>query len=199
MPEDLTGQKFGRLRVVSLSRIERSRRFWFCVCDCGNGLTVRSDGLKCGDYVSCGCKKVDQLTTHGATGTPEHKVWCSMIERCYTPTHQSYRHYGERGIKVCDRWRDFEAFLSDMGVRPSAAHTLERTNNDQGYFPSNCKWATRSEQARNRRTTKLNAVAVATIRAASFRVPNSVLANRFGIDQSNISRVRRGKAWRGVS
>lgn len=86
---------------------------------------------------------------------PEYSAWCRMLERCRRPTHPSWPNYGGRGITVCARWESYQAFLADMGRRPSAGHSLERINNDLGYSPENCRWATREEQQRNKRTNRL--------------------------------------------
>lgn len=88
--------------------------------------------------------------THGLTYSPAYRVWCSMRERCLTPTNGRYHQYGGRGIRICKRWMRFENFVADMG-QPQKGLTLERKDNDKGYCPSNCIWATRSQQARNRR------------------------------------------------
>ncbi len=103
-------------------------------------------------------KHLAAITTHGAYAggreRPEHYVWRTMIARCTRPTSAGYKYYGGRGITVCKRWLRYENFLADMGERPSPEHSIERKNTDRGYMPSNCRWATRSEQQKNKRTTK---------------------------------------------
>jgi hypothetical protein len=89
-------------------------------------------------------------TTHGMSKTPEFRCWWHMLQRCSNPRNARFARYGGRGIRVCERWRKFEDFFADMGPRPSAQHSIDRENNDGNYEPSNCRWATRSEQQNNK-------------------------------------------------
>lgn len=96
----------------------------------------------------------DMNYKHGLSKTPEWNVWVDMRKRCTKWKHPHFARYGGRGIKVCDRWSDFSLFLKDVGPKPSPKHTLDRINNDKGYNPTNVRWSTRQEQARNRRTSR---------------------------------------------
>lgn len=153
---DLTGQVFGRLTVLGLAPQRcGNRRRWFCRCICGTVIDPIEYTLVHGNSTSCGCGRRDSVVTHGRARTPEHRTWIRIHSRCTNPKATGYRNYGGRGIKVCERWNSFEAFFVDMGPRPGPQHTIERKDNEKDYCPDNCCWATRKQQARNRRTNRL--------------------------------------------
>lgn len=158
--KDLTGQRFGRL--IALKRQKGSRRViakWECQCDCGRITLVSTYKLTSGHTNSCGCLQRERTsnatTKHGMKRTRLYGIWCNLRERCYNPKNQSYAVYGGRGITVCDAWRtDFPAFYDwamKNGYRDDL--TIDRINNDDGYCPNNCRWATNKEQQRNKRNT----------------------------------------------
>lgn len=160
---DLNGKRFGRLTVVAEAqeRASDGKVRWECVCDCSEAVTVIGRNLTSGNTTSCGCYRSQYVATknrrHGKAArgaiVPEYGVWCGIIKRCTDQDAEGYVNYGGRGIQMCPAWRDsFETFFADMGPRPSAAHSIERINNERGYEPGNCKWGTRDEQNNNKRS-----------------------------------------------
>jgi hypothetical protein len=167
------GQRFGKLSVVGLhpERDARNRnRLWICRCECGGETLAAGSDLVRGHSTSCGCERNrgrHGMAKHGKVH-PLYRAWSDLNSRCSNPNHQSWEYYGGRGITVCQRWRDsFEAFASDMGARPTPRHSIDRIDNDRGYEPGNCRWATASEQMRNRRKPSQMAATAVTCKRVS--------------------------------
>lgn len=152
---NIAGQKFGKLTAIEPQGKDSSRnQLWLCHCECGNQKIAAACSLRRGFTRSCGCLNFGKANhyTHGMNRTPEYHSWCSMIQRCENTKVKDYKHYGGRGIKIHQPWReDFSTFLKDMGPRPSIEHTLDRILVNGNYEPGNCQWATKEEQARNKR------------------------------------------------
>jgi hypothetical protein len=156
--KDLTGQKFGKLKVLNFSHKD-IYYYWNCLCDCGNYHITSSASLKNG-ATSCGCYRKELVTTHGKSTengikTPEYEAYINARKRCTNINDKSYQNYGGRGITVCDRWlesdgKGFENFLKDMG-EPEGGYSLDRIDNNLGYLPTNCRWVTDKIQCNNTR------------------------------------------------
>ncbi len=147
---DLNGNQYGKLTVTG--REYKGVRFkWKCRCECGKEKSLCRHELESGAHKSCGCIRVRQS---GLSRSPEYQAWNSMKSRCLNDREANRRYFG-RGIGICDRWMVFENFYTDMGLRPSKCHSVERRDNDSGYCKENCYWATKKEQARNRHTNTI--------------------------------------------
>ena len=192
---DVIGQRFGRLVALSDDAPARGRRRVLCICDCGVRKTVDPRDLRRGHATSCGCAQKERVgeicrarSTHGMTKTVEHDTWQKMLGRCRNRNNPKFKDYGGRGITVCDRWLQFEAFLSDMGLRPTGA-TLDRIDVNGNYEPDNCRWATKIEQARNKRKHRF-------VELGGRHMPLSEACEIAGINyRSALYRVNRGLAW----
>lgn len=151
---DLTGKRFGRLRVLSFIGIDSGRNAkWRCKCQCGNLTNALTFWLRLGLKVSCGCynREISKRcnTTHGRDQTPEYHAFENAKQRCTNKKTKFYSHYGGRGIKF--KFSSFEKFFAALGPKPSSSHALDRINNDGHYEAGNVRWVTRRQSVLNRR------------------------------------------------
>lgn len=208
-PLDLIGQRFGRLTVVGRDAKVGGDgvRYvvWICKCDCGGDARVMTGPIrKKNGTRSCGCLQKERTAeakrTHCGTGTAEFRVWMHMRERCRNPNDKAFRNYGGRGICVCERWSDFANFLADMGKRPSPKHSIERLDVDGHYEPGNCTWATKSQQARNTRSTTYLTIDGVTRRlvewADEYNIPASEVHKRIYRGWNEADAVKRPRRLR---
>lgn len=158
--QNLIGKKFSRITPLGFLGLGNHGAKWLCRCGCGEFCIVDVSKLISGHTKSCGCYKIEALVlrrrTHGETKTRLFRLYSDMHTRCYNPNTTRYLDYGGRGIKVCERWHKFENFRDDVGQPPSPDHQIDRhPDNNGNYGPDNFRWATRTEQARNKRNNRL--------------------------------------------
>lgn len=187
-PLELKGRRFGRLQVLDRAPPGKRRgSYWKCLCDCGTLHTAFVQDLVTGGTSSCGClsKETKRNYVHGLFGTRTYQTWHLMMARCYNPKDRSYPRYGGRGIAVCERWHDLLQFVGDVGERP-AGLTLGRINNDGNYEPGNVRWEAPTQQANNRRSSRLATIQGATKTHAQW-------CREFGVKPATFcTRLKRG-------
>lgn len=188
----MQGMRIDRLTVDSFAgKNKHGAALWNCTCSCGNKVTTVGFYIRQGKVKSCGCLNRDNASamnkSHGlcmsnGDKTDTYKAWAGMNSRCNNPDTPIYARYGGVGIKVCDRWKDFSLFINDMGDKP-AGKSLDRIDHKKGYSPDNCRWATNSEQAQNRRTPAHNTSGVKNVtwRRGGWRVKVTVNGKRTDI------------------
>jgi hypothetical protein len=213
---NILGERFGRLVVTELLATSPRTR-WRAACDCGNTWEGLGSQLTTGHTQSCGCSRADanraRQQTHGMRDTRVYAIWNAMRQRCTNPNQPHYERYGGRGITVCPEWLEsFEKFYADMGDPPTDDHSIDRIENDRGYEPGNCRWATRVEQQANTRPrrpetfkgtpgethpkAKLTEDNVREIRSSPER--NCDIARRFDVSKQTIEGIRKGRTWKHV-
>ena len=181
---------FGSFRFDCYTATRHGNAYGIFVCEiCGESRERVVSQVRTGYIRSCNCQRKNNATKHGhasnGIGTPEYNAWSSMKKRCLNPSHASYKHYGGRGITVCERWMIFDNFLSDMGERKKGL-SLDRIDNSRGYSPENCRWVDAKTQCNNKRTTT-----ILTLRGKSMTI--SQWSAETGIKDCTISeRIRRG-------
>jgi len=206
---ELTGKRFGRWIVVK--RVENNKwnkSQWLCKCDCGNVKIIIARVLVLNKSQSCGCLQKEitykRSLKHGyakrGNQTKTYITWAHMLQRCHNPKAKHYKYYGNRGIKVCDKWRSFKNFLKDMGERPKGL-TIERVDNDGNYEPDNCVWATRREQRRNNRYAKLNPLKVQVIKKLlkESKLKQWEIAEIFHVARVTINDINTDRHWSDIN
>jgi len=147
------GHKFNNFSVISYEGQNHGwRHIWKCRCVCGNIRILNTTEIRTKKRGSCGC--ISRKRTHGLSSTLEYKTWQMMLQRCTNPSDKAFKNYGARGITVCDRWRTFHNFITDMGMKPKGRYSIDRVDNNGNYTPDNCIWATDYQQANNKRDVR---------------------------------------------
>ena len=213
---DLSGQRFGMLLVIGPATNLGMRTRWLVRCDCDPDVVaaVATLHLTSGRQRACGCQRTstatrnlhrELATKHGhaastnSAPSSSYKSWVCMWQRCTNPAIHNFSSYGGRGISVCERWRSFDLFLADMGERPEGTSIDRFPARDGNYEPGNCRWATATQQARNRSATKVSPENVREIRVRmSAGDSANVLSKQFNLAPNTIRQINRRETWKDV-
>lgn len=199
------GQRIGMLILLEPTRMPSGRKAWVCQCDCGRTKIVATTNLGSKGPRSCGCRRGPRIhgwTSRDATFGQKATfyTWKSMIQRCDNPKHTMYEYYGGRGVKVCDRWRDFMMFVEDMGERPEDL-TLDRLDSTKDYEPGNCRWADQETQSMNKKSSHLLTINGETktihVWAKENNIHPSTIKRRIRLGEDVESAVKRPAALTG--
>lgn len=183
----LFDRTYGLLTVIAYAgrrsyRVKKKEQQWLCRCQCGKYSVVTIGNLRDGNTRSCGCTKIKHRHTAGPKKSSEYRAYLSMKDRCCRPENHAYSQYGGRGICVCDRWLDsFQNFIADMGPKPDPSYSLDRKENNGNYEPGNCRWATRTEQARNTRRSQNLTLGAETLSLTAW-------SKKSGLDKKTITK-----------
>jgi uncharacterized protein (DUF1330 family) len=202
---NLVGKVFGKLIMLPTDGVNNSTKLWDCLCSCGNNHQVKAVNLlrTTNPTKSCGCSRIQ--AAHRLTNTPEFRTWTGIKERCLNSNNENYKHYGERGIVVCQHWLEsFENFIEDMGNKPTTTSTIERVNVNGNYEPSNCIWLEGNLQQRNQTNTILNKDKVKEIKSLKLQglnVPTifrQLIIKYPNITKASINNVFYGLTWKDI-
>lgn len=199
-PQDLTGQKFGKLTVIRRhpENTKHNNRRWTCLCDCGKETVVAAGNLKKGHTTSCGCSR----RPHGMFGTRLYDTWKNMKDRCFNKKCIGFRDYGGRGITVCSEWLYFIPFMEWALVNGYADDLqIDRKEVNRNYEPSNCRFVTGTVNNQNKRTTRLDCEKVLAIRRhlAAGKLLQREIGDLFGVPQNTISQIKHGHLWSSIN
>ena len=184
------GELFHNWQVIKETARKGKLRYFLCECVCGIQKSIQLGNLRNGSSKSCGCEY-----NHGMSGTVEHGTWLRIKSRCCNENDQKFYRYGGRGIKVCNEWlNSFESFFMDMGNRPKDCTSIDRIDNNKGYFKENCRWADDKTQARNKSNTKLNTEIVAKMRNGELTTRQ--VADLTGCAVGTARQAKRSITWR---
>lgn len=161
---NLIGKKFGKLTVIKRDTNKNNGVYWVCLCDCGNYTTVRSDSLLQGITKSCGCFQKEQVkksckknfTKHGLSKSRINNIWFNIKQRCYNQNSDDYKYYGNKNIKLCSEWHNFQNFYNwAIANGYNKSLTIDRIDVNGNYEPSNCRWVSFKVQENNRSNNRL--------------------------------------------